>query len=603
MTGENSSSNLSHFNRPFPAYTGEDSFIFISYAHVDADLVFPELIRFHNWGLNIWYDQGITVGRDWDDVIVEAIEKCSLFIVFISENSVKSRAVKREIKIADDELKTIIPIHLSETILPGGLRYRLNSTQAILKYAMDEAEYVFQCKNTYSTYGFELDESLSTQVESKPVPTAKIPTTKIPKSQIKGEEEKEEEKTGELPSEPKKEVENFSYLKELLLSAEGSIKLDKDILFKESEQAFFSEGIILENDNLTIEGNNHTIDANSLSRIFKIIGKNITLRNLIFKNGLFDEDLEEKHENGGGAIYIEKDASLNIFNCKFLNNKSTSDGGALFNKGNINNLERCSFENNYSVSGGAIANFNSMTIFRTIFKKNESVNGGGIYNYHDASLTLLNSKIRENTSELGAGGIYNYGTLNIEESNFRKNNSDLGGAILNYGKTKIRGTNFRENSASFGGAVFNMALKKLIPYSFDSTSSSYDEGHINFIDCSFVANDSTNLGGAICNLSKAKLNKCNIGNNSAKDFSHFLSNGPEEILSEIPEIDLENRYLAVIDLYDCNIKNKEAFVENGIYNQKNCLLKVSAETTANNEYINHKSEIILNKGKMDIYSD
>ena len=58
-----------------------------------------------------------------------------------------------------------------------------------------------------------------------------------------------------------------------------------------------------------------------------------------------------------------------------------------------------------------------------------------------------------------------------------------------------------------------------------------------------------------------------------------------------------------MDLYNCNIKNKKDFVENGIYNQKNCLLKVSAETTANNEYINHKSEIILNKGKMDIYSD
>ena len=603
MVEENSKSNLSHFKRPFPAYTGEDSYIFISYAHVDAPLVFPELIRFHNWGLNIWYDQGITVGRDWDDVLVEAIENCSLFIVFISENSVKSRAVKREIKIADDELKTIIPIHLSQTKLPGGLRYRMNATQAILKYAMDENEYIFQCRNTYETYGFELDESPSNPIQPEPIPEPAPITTTSPKRKTGKEEEKEDEETSEPSVEPKKEVENFSYLKELLLSAKGSVKLDKDILFKESEQSFLNEGIVLENDNLTIEGNNHTIDANSLSRIFKITGKNITIRNLIFRNGHFNEELEEKHENGGGAIFVEKDSSLSLFNCKFINNKSSTDGGALFNKGDVNNLERCSFENNSSVSGGAIANFNSMTIIRTIFKKNESTNGGGIYNYHDANLTLLNTKIRENTGELSAGGIYNYGTLNIEESNFRKNNSDLGGAILNYGKTKIRGTNFRENSASFGGAVFNMALEKLVPYSFDSTTSSYDEGYINFIDCSFVANESSNLGGAICNLSKAKLDKCNIGNNSAKDFSHFLSNGPEEILNEIPEIDLKNRYLAVMDLYNCNIKNKKDFVENGIYNQKNCLLKVSAETTANNEYINHKSEIILNKGKMDIYSD
>ncbi len=31
--------------RPFQAYKGEDPYIFVSYAHADAALVYPELVR------------------------------------------------------------------------------------------------------------------------------------------------------------------------------------------------------------------------------------------------------------------------------------------------------------------------------------------------------------------------------------------------------------------------------------------------------------------------------------------------------------------------------------------------------------------------------
>lgn len=55
----------------------------------------------------------------------------------------------------------------------------------------------------------------------------------------------------------------------------------------EDEQLFFEGGIELDEDNLTIDGQNHVIDANNLSRIFYITGKNITLKNIIFKNGMF----------------------------------------------------------------------------------------------------------------------------------------------------------------------------------------------------------------------------------------------------------------------------------------------------------------------------
>ncbi|MDO5859411.1 hypothetical protein, partial [Methanobrevibacter sp.] len=67
--GTNKKNNNSKLNKintnpindaPFPAYEGDEPYIFISYSHDDSDLVFPEIERFHNDGYNIWYDEGIT---------------------------------------------------------------------------------------------------------------------------------------------------------------------------------------------------------------------------------------------------------------------------------------------------------------------------------------------------------------------------------------------------------------------------------------------------------------------------------------------------------------------------------------------------------------
>ena len=64
--------------KPFDAYEGDEPYIFISYAHKDRRLVFPEIKKFHNKGYPIWYDDGITPGQEWDDEIAVALINCSL---------------------------------------------------------------------------------------------------------------------------------------------------------------------------------------------------------------------------------------------------------------------------------------------------------------------------------------------------------------------------------------------------------------------------------------------------------------------------------------------------------------------------------------------
>ena len=141
---------------PFPAYRGDEPYIFVSYAHNDADIVFAEINRWNKQGYNIWYDEGISPGNEWEDEIANALENCSLFVVFITPDSVGSQNCRDEIYYALDAKLPIIAIHLKETVLKGGLKLRMSSIQAILKHSMNEEEYIYKYATAFNKYGFKI---------------------------------------------------------------------------------------------------------------------------------------------------------------------------------------------------------------------------------------------------------------------------------------------------------------------------------------------------------------------------------------------------------------------------------------------------------------
>lgn len=155
-----------------PAYQGEEPYIFVSYAHSDFNLVYPELVRFHNDGYKIWYDQGITTGRPWQEVVEDALIGSSLFVVFISKNAIKSDNVINEIRLAQDERIDIIKIYLDESEFKHGLNFSLKSSPSLLRYKMDEKEYVSTYRDEFENQGFEYDESATVieRIDSPPFP-------------------------------------------------------------------------------------------------------------------------------------------------------------------------------------------------------------------------------------------------------------------------------------------------------------------------------------------------------------------------------------------------------------------------------------------------
>ncbi len=145
---------------PFPAYRGDEPYIFVSYAHNNADIVFAEINRWNKQGYNIWYDEGIAPGNEWEDEIANALENCTLFVVFITPESVESQNCRDEIYFALDDKLPIIAIYLKETALKGGLKLRMSSIQAILKYNMNEEEYIYKYATAFNAYGFKIPSIL-----------------------------------------------------------------------------------------------------------------------------------------------------------------------------------------------------------------------------------------------------------------------------------------------------------------------------------------------------------------------------------------------------------------------------------------------------------
>lgn len=127
-----------HLLPPFEAYQGDDPYVFISYAHKDAEKIYPLIRWLDSEGYRIWYDEGIDPGNEWPDEIANALDHCTYFIVFISPNAVVSKNVRNEINYAINDDKPFLAIHIDETELPGGLKLRISDIQAVMKYRMHD---------------------------------------------------------------------------------------------------------------------------------------------------------------------------------------------------------------------------------------------------------------------------------------------------------------------------------------------------------------------------------------------------------------------------------------------------------------------------------
>jgi hypothetical protein len=106
--------------------------VFISYRRKDLEFV----IRLHkeltDRGLTAWFDQeNIEVADHWRTSIAEGIRDCKVFILVLSPDAVESRNIRKEVDLAEDHGKKIIPLMWKKTEVPSTFEYALAGVQWI----------------------------------------------------------------------------------------------------------------------------------------------------------------------------------------------------------------------------------------------------------------------------------------------------------------------------------------------------------------------------------------------------------------------------------------------------------------------------------------
>jgi hypothetical protein len=113
------------------AYTGNEPYIFVSYKRADLDRVSPVMAYLQERGYRLWYDRGIKGGDDWTAVLEERLASSCGLLLFISQASIDSKYVRREVLFADSMEKRIISIRLESVQLRHGMKLLLPRYQII----------------------------------------------------------------------------------------------------------------------------------------------------------------------------------------------------------------------------------------------------------------------------------------------------------------------------------------------------------------------------------------------------------------------------------------------------------------------------------------
>ena len=107
--------------------------IFASYSREDQAQVFPIVDKLREKGLNIWIDQeGIHGAKLWSQEIVNAIESSKVFILFASAKAFLSKNVTKELALASESDKHILPIFIEDAEIPSAMKYQLAGIQHLV---------------------------------------------------------------------------------------------------------------------------------------------------------------------------------------------------------------------------------------------------------------------------------------------------------------------------------------------------------------------------------------------------------------------------------------------------------------------------------------
>ena len=128
----------------FRAYDVErctDPFVFISYKSEDYERVAVYARHLRDNGINVWYDEGLHSGVDWESYLMSVIEKphCKAVLLFLSEKVAQSTVIPLETTQARACKKPTVAVHLEpgldiEVLLSKAIKIYVEQRQSVRAY-------------------------------------------------------------------------------------------------------------------------------------------------------------------------------------------------------------------------------------------------------------------------------------------------------------------------------------------------------------------------------------------------------------------------------------------------------------------------------------
>ena len=241
----------------------------------------------------------------------------------------------------------------------------------------------------------------------------------------------------------------------------------------------------------------------------------------------------------GAAIAFDGDA-LTVSDCSFTDNVATADGAAIYSDGGDVTVDNCEFTGNDSPDNGAIFVFGvgameGVTVTDSTFTDNGPGEGAAIsVNGSDSVVSATDSTFVNNDGNYGAitidrggveltrvlmedndasgedgGAVWAAEYLHVDDSTFRNNSGDSGGAI--YASAEgghillIENSIFENNHADLKGGAAYLEGSLTIDNSDFARNDSLDDGgalftdggDVTISDSKFSSNQSGNEGGGL----------------------------------------------------------------------------------------------------------
>ena len=162
--------------------------VFISYAAKDRTRVLDLVECLRDAGVSVWIDQmGIEGATMWSQEIVAAIRGCNVLILAISENSAGSENVVKEVALASEGRKRILPVYIEHAEIPESMAYQLAGIQRIEFFEGQEDAALKAIIRALAKLGITVHDEASAADANTPGSASHGPSHPTGKSEAKGE--------------------------------------------------------------------------------------------------------------------------------------------------------------------------------------------------------------------------------------------------------------------------------------------------------------------------------------------------------------------------------------------------------------------------------